>query len=82
MTPYAVQRFVNSRAGKVIAWTTVLFAGSVAVRAVIYFGYNFWQDTLTAADSAVLVFGLVAAWAGRVAYRTLIQPGQASGRNS
>jgi hypothetical protein len=81
MTPYAVQRFVNTRAGKVIAWTTVLFAGSVAARALIYLGCNLWQDTLTAADSAVLVFGLVTAWAGRVAYRTLIQPGQPSGRD-
>ena len=76
MTPRSVRKFVNSRAGRVMSWVTVLVVGSIAARVFVYLGYKLSQSALTATDSIVLAYGLIAAWACRIAYKALIQPGR------
>ena len=83
MTLSSVQKLVASRAGRVTAWITVLFLGSVAARVLIYLSYTFLsQELFEPVDALLLALGLFAAWLCWVVYRTLIQPARTHGARS
>ena len=58
---------------KVVAWITIVLLVSIALRVTINLVYSIYSARqLGAADAALALFGLFAAWGSHVVFKTLI----------
>lgn len=78
----SAQRFQASRAGKIIAWLTVVTVASVAVRSFAGLMLRrLGSQPLNLTDAVLLGLGLFCIYGARAVYLALIQPTRHVGRS-